>query len=277
MNASSSEASLGVSSYSTTDADAASSPIRGAGRPVTIMLAAPRPHPGWRPRGRAPVVDDFVAWSRGRWPRGRRLRRPPAAMTPPAAVISSASRSGSGVRTSTDRSELRWMNSCVVELGDQAAPADDDEVVGGDRHLAHQVAGDEDRAAFGGELPHEGADPADALRVQAVDRLVQQQHLGIAEHRRRDAEPLGHAEREAARSLAGHGGQADQVQDLVDPARRETLRLGEEQQVVAGTAAGMQGPCLKQRADRGAAAAPAADRPGRRSSPFRCRAGPGPR
>ncbi|MGH3152835.1 MAG: hypothetical protein ACRDOB_19190 [Streptosporangiaceae bacterium] len=40
MNASSSEASRGVSSCSTTDAEAASSPIRGAGTPVTTRPGA---------------------------------------------------------------------------------------------------------------------------------------------------------------------------------------------------------------------------------------------
>jgi hypothetical protein len=36
-------------------------------------------------------------------------------------------------------------------VGDELALADDDEVVGGVFHLAHQVAGDEHGAAFGGE------------------------------------------------------------------------------------------------------------------------------
>ena len=88
-------------------------------------------------------------------------------------------------------------------VGDQPAPADDDEVVGGHRHLAHQVAGDEHGAALGGERPQQGADPADALRVEPVDRLVEQQHLRVAEQRGGDAEPLAHAEREAAGPPAG--------------------------------------------------------------------------
>ena len=75
--------------------------------------------------------------------------------------------------------------------------------------LAHQVAGDEHGPALGGERPQQAADPPDALRVEAVDRLVEQQHRRVAEQRAGDAEPLPHAEREAAGPPAGHGGEAD--------------------------------------------------------------------
>ena len=88
-------------------------------------------------------------------------------------------------------------------VGDQPAAADDDEVVGGDRHLVHQVAGDEDRAALGGQPLHQVPDPDDALGVEPVDRLVEDEDRRVAEQRGGDAEPLAHAEREAARALAG--------------------------------------------------------------------------
>ena len=55
----------------------------------------------------------------------------------------------------------------------------------------------------GGQRPQEAAHPHDALRVQAVERLVQHQHRRVAEQRRRDAEPLPHAERVAAGLAAG--------------------------------------------------------------------------
>ena len=42
------------------------------------------------------------------------------------------------------------------------------EVLGGQRHLVHQVRGDEDRPALGGEALQQRADPADALGVEAV-------------------------------------------------------------------------------------------------------------
>ena len=45
-------------------------------------------------------------------------------------------------------------------VGEQPAAPDDDQVVGRQRHLAHQVGGDEDRAALGGERLEQVADPA---------------------------------------------------------------------------------------------------------------------
>ena len=121
-------------------------------------------------------------------------------------------------------------------------------MIGGDGHLVHQVAGNEDGLALGRELLHQVPDPQHAFRVQSVDRLVEQQHLRVAEHRGRDAQPLAHAEREAARPLARHVLQSDQAKHLIDPAARQALGLGEEQQVVAGAAARVHGFGLQQRA-----------------------------
>ena len=55
-----------------------------------------------------------------------------------------------------------------------------------------------------GQRAHQRADPADALGVEAVDRLVEQQHRRVAEQRGGDAEPLAHAQRERAGLLARH-------------------------------------------------------------------------
>ena len=84
-----------------------------------------------------------------------------------------------------------------------------------------RCAGDEDRAALGGQALEQVADPADALRVEAVDRLVEDQRRRVAEQRGGDAEPLPHAEREAAGPLAGHlrAGRPASMH-LVDPASR---------------------------------------------------------
>ena len=113
------------------------------------------------------------------------------------------------------------MNSRHRAVGEDRAAADDDEVVGGQRHLRHQVAGDEDRAALGGQLPGEGAHPADALGVQAVDRLVEDDDRRVAEQRDGDAQPLAHAEGELADALAGDRLQPDEAEHLVDPGGRD--------------------------------------------------------
>src|SRR5262245_5861168 len=79
MKASSSDASCGVSSCNTSPSRAAISPIRAASRPVTVMASSP------------------------------------VCTLPPSAAMSAASFSASGDLTSTDFSELRSMNSSVVQ------------------------------------------------------------------------------------------------------------------------------------------------------------------
>ncbi len=138
-------------------------------------------------------------------------------------------------------------------LGDQAAAPDDEQPVGGDRHLAHQVAGEEDGAALGGQRLQQVADPGDALGVQAVDRLIEQQHRWVAEQRGGDPQALCHAQREAARPLAGDAAQPDQLQHLVDPASADPIAERQAQQMVVGAAPTVerlglqQSPDLKQR------------------------------
>ena len=134
-------------------------------------------------------------------------------------------------------------------VGEQPAAADDDQVVGGLRHLAHQVAGDQDGAAVGGQLPEEPADPVDALRVQAVDRLVEHQHRRVAEQRGGDAEPLLHAERETADPAPGHRFEPGQPQHLGDALLGYAVGLRDRPQVRPAGPAGVQGGRVEQRAD----------------------------
>ena len=79
-------------------------------------------------------------------------------------------------------------------IGDQPALADHQQVVGGQGHLAHQVAGDQHGAALSSERPHAGPDPVDAVGVQAVHRFVEDEHGRVPQERRGDAEPLAHAQ-----------------------------------------------------------------------------------
>ena len=54
----------------------------------------------------------------------------------------------------------------------------------------------------GGEAAQEVAEPADALGVEAVSGLVEDQQLGVSEQRGRQPEPLPHPERVAADTAA---------------------------------------------------------------------------
>ena len=114
----------------------------------------------------------------------------------------------------TSSPDARRTNSSTAMSAIRFAAPDHDQVVGGQRHLAHQVRGDEDRATLGGEPLEQVADPLDALGVEAVHRLVEDQRRGIAEQRGGDAEPLAHPERELSGALARDVVQTDEVDQL---------------------------------------------------------------
>ena len=88
-------------------------------------------------------------------------------------------------------------------------------VVGELLHLAEQVAGDQHRAALGGERLEQVAHPADALRVEPVGRLVEDQHPRVADQRGGDPEPLLHAQRVTLELALGRRLEPDQLQHLV--------------------------------------------------------------
>jgi hypothetical protein len=134
-------------------------------------------------------------------------------------------------------------------VGNQLAAADDDQPVRHQRHLAHEMTGDEDRLADRGKVLEQVAHPEDALRVQAVDRLVEQEHLRVAEEGGCDAEPLSHAEGEAARALLRHLAQPDEVEYLVDPSPLDRVGLRDPDQMVVRAAPAVQSAGLEQRAD----------------------------
>jgi hypothetical protein len=102
-------------------------------------------------------------------------------------------------------------------VGEQPAPADDDQVLGGQGHLVHQVGGDEHRPAVGGQVAQQGPDPADALGVEAVERLVEDDRGRVAEQGGGDAQALAHAEREATGPPAPHLAQAHQLDHRIHP------------------------------------------------------------
>jgi hypothetical protein len=111
------------------------------------------------------------------------------------------------------------------------------------------VAGEEHGAALSGHAAGELADPEDAVRVETVDRFVEDQGLRVAEQCRGDAEPLPHAEGEPTDTLAGDRLDAGHVHDLVHPLLRDAVRRGQGEQVVVGAAPGVHGLGLEQRPD----------------------------
>lgn len=158
MNASSSEARTGVSSCTVMDVRAASSPMSAARMPRTVMA------PSSLTFGRAPASESADEALRGR-------------------------------RDDADRVTLATGRELVnAGLGDQRAPADDDEPLGRERHFVDEMARDEHSASFRGEVAQQVADPTDALGIETVDGLVEQQDTGIPQQGAGDAQALAHPE-----------------------------------------------------------------------------------
>jgi hypothetical protein len=122
-------------------------------------------------------------------------------------------------------------------------------VVGGERHLAHQVRRDEDRAALGREALQQRAHPVNPLGVEPVDRLVEHDGRRVAEQCGGDSEPLPHPQRELPRALLRDVPEADEVDQLVDTRARNPVCLCQSQQVVVGGATGVHRPRFEQRAN----------------------------
>ena len=114
----------------------------------------------------------------------------------------------------------------LVERGDldEPSPVDDHDLVDRLRDLGQHVARDEHGLARGGEPAHERSQPVDALGVEAVGRLVEDQELGVAQQGGGEPEPLPHAERVAADAAAAGARELDQLEHLVHARRPAALR-----------------------------------------------------
>ena len=123
--------------------------------------------------------------------------------------------------------------------------------------LGEQVAGEEDRGAAPVQAEQQLADVADALRVEAVGRLVEHQQGWSPHQRGGQPEPLPHAERVGLRRAAVGGIEPDLLEHLVDAACRSVRRTRapgggvEEGEVGAPGQVGVGARPLDQRADPG--------------------------
>ena len=143
------------------------------------------------------------------------------------------------------------MKSATEAVTNQPAGADDDEMVCGEGHLAHQVRGDEHRPALGGQALQQVPDPQHAFRVQSVDGLVEQDGRRISQQRAGDAESLAHAERKSAGPLAGDVREPDLIDHLPNAPAADSGGGGDRPQVVLRGATGVHRAGLQQGTDLG--------------------------
>ena len=95
------------------------------------------------------------------------------------------------------------------------------------------MGGDEDAAALGCQGADGVAHPADAFGVEAVDRLIEDEVLRVAEEGGGESESLLHAERVAADLLLRGVGEADDLEAFLDAGVRDAGAPGEDAEVGA--------------------------------------------
>ena len=137
-------------------------------------------------------------------------------------------------------------------LGQHAALADHDDLLDCLSNLCEHVAREQHRAAGGCEVPQRVTQPADAVGVEPVGRLVEDKDLGLAEQRTSQAEALAHALGEAADAALGRVREADLVEHLEDARSRNAHRAGQNREMTDRRASGMPDMSVEQGADEAA-------------------------
>ena len=115
--------------------------------------------------------------------------------------------------------------------------------------LAHQVAGEHDRALALAERTDEPAHVGHPGGVEAVGGLVEDQQLGVLEQRGGDAEALLHAQRVGARTVARAIASSTCSSTVADAVLGDPGVTGQDPEVVAPREVGVERGRLDHRAD----------------------------
>lgn len=86
-------------------------------------------------------------------------------------------------------------------------------------HQLHDVAGEHDRAAAGGEAGQDVADGPGRHRVDRLEGLVEKQHLGVVQQRYRQGHLLAHPGRVVHDQLVAGAGQPKRLEQLTGTLR----------------------------------------------------------
>ncbi len=115
------------------------------------------------------------------------------------------------------------------------------------------MAGDQNGfSLYVAQFPDKRAHFCDTDRIEAVDRLVQDQKFGIMHHRKGDGEPLFHTERILGEQFFVFVGQRDQIQRVADRmAVRDAPQGSKDLQVFGCCKVGIKARGFDQGADPG--------------------------
>ena len=137
-------------------------------------------------------------------------------------------------------------------LGDDTPAIDDRHLIADLLDLVEQVRGENDRPPLGDPGANERTKLLDSARIEAVGRLVQDQHLGIGEQAAGNPEPLAHALRVGADAIVGAVREADPFEHGIDT--HVCLRLargGRDPEVLSPAQMLVEAGLLDDRADTG--------------------------
>ena len=150
---------------------------------------------------------------------GRRVRD---SGVPRRGAVSASSASSTPIRT---RGRPPRRSSSSEPIDDDLAVVDDRDPVARLLDLVEEVRREDHRASLVDERAEQVAELEDAGRVEAVDRLVEDQQLGVGEQAAGDAEALAHAQRVRARRGRPRGAaRPTRSSAAVDPAVRLAAR-----------------------------------------------------
>ena len=196
-------------------------PFAAATSPTSRGRSCPR-QPSRSPSARRDLDPGLFEHGRSLSACGLRTRMPPAARAASSAVVACST------------NLPRWIITTSSAICSTSA---------------EDVAGEEDRPPLGGERAKQLAEPADALRVEPVRRLVEDEHLRVAEQRAGQAEPLAHAERVPADAPSGRVREIDELEHFLHSRARDARRRREHPQVIAPRSARMEVGGLEHCAD----------------------------
>ena len=90
---------------------------------------------------------------------------------------------------------------------------EDKNMVGDLLDLGECVAGHQHRAALSGQSAQVRPQPPHPRRVESIRRFIEDEDVGVAEHRRGESQPLAHPQGEFADPSAGVVGEPGRGQD----------------------------------------------------------------
>lgn len=136
-----------------------------------------------------------------------------------------------------------------VLVGDEPAPLQRDDVVGGACGLLGVGRGQQDRATLGRVCAQRAVQPTALAGREPVRGIVEDERVRIGKERAGQTEAAVHAAREGAEAFVAQADEADHLQDLVGTPGRHTRRGAQHAQMTAHRARRMPGDIAEEHAD----------------------------